>query len=323
MADYNVPINIANRALQHCGISGSYRITSFDEDSKAAAEVSFVYDKLRVAELRRNVWRFAIKKAALRAIGDTTLTFNANPWNIGAGYVSGEIVSFGNELWEAVFGSLGTEPGQDTSSWEIYAGPLMVSQHDTGTSYFSGELVYVEGAESVIYRSLISGNDDVPPASTWLLIDGFTEAVSILYPIGAGPSAQNGTRNIYRLPNGYLREAPADPKEGSTSYLGAPSGLAYGDFNLEGNYFTTTSLDPIILRFVADVTTVPAMDPMFCEGLAARIGLEICESLTQSDTKLRAIASMYKQFMSEARIVNGIETGSTEPPLDDYIACRV
>jgi hypothetical protein len=65
------------------------------------------------------------------------------------------------------------------------------------------------------------------------------------------------------------------------------------------------------------------MDPMFCEGLAARIGLEICEEVTQSGEKLKTIASEYKLFMSEAREINGIEVGPVESPEDDYIVCRI
>jgi hypothetical protein len=55
------------------------------------------------------------------------------------------------------------------------------------------------------------------------------------------------------------------------------------------------------------------MDPMFCEGLGARIGLEICEPLTQSDSKLSTISQIYKTFMGEARAINGIEQGPVEP----------
>jgi hypothetical protein len=65
------------------------------------------------------------------------------------------------------------------------------------------------------------------------------------------------------------------------------------------------------------------MDDMFCEGLGARIGLAVCEPLTQSTAKTNTIAQEYQKFMSEARAVNGIETGAVEPPLDDYIACRM
>lgn len=42
---------------------------------------------------------------------------------------------------------------------------------------------------------------------------------------------------------------------------------------------------PIVLRFVADINYVPAMDPMFCEGLAARLyfgaGLVFTNDITQ------------------------------------------
>jgi hypothetical protein len=63
-------------------------------------------------------------------------------------------------------------------------------------------------------------------------------------------------------------------------------------------------------------------DPMFVEGFGSRIALETCEPITQSTEKLKAIAGEYKTFMGEARTVNAIEQGPTEPPEDDYITCR-
>lgn len=337
---FNVPVDIANRALQHCGAA---RVVTFDDDSKNADEVAFCYDKLRIAELRRNVWRFAIRKVAVRALQDAnasatppitaTRLFTPIAWSNVTAYTTGAVVSYQSRLWEAVSASTAVTPGADAADWEVYCGPMTVSQTlkttaatALSTAYFSGELIYGDGAAdtTTVYRSLKSGNSAlVSDVTAWKNLGIASSSLDILYPIGSGPKSQNGTRNVYRLPNGFLRQAPADPKEGSTSWLGAPSGLSYDDFNLEGNYFTTTEVDPIILRFVADVTTVPSMDPMFCEGLAARIGLEVCEALTQSTGKLQSIGAAYNRFMSEARIVNGIETGSTEPPIDDYIACRV
>lgn len=337
---FNVPVDIANRALQHCGAS---RIVSFTDDSKNADEVAFCYDKLRIAELRRNVWRFAIRKVAIRAIQDAdpdatpptlaTALFAPLAWAALTAYTAGMVVSYGNRLWEAVSASTGVTPGADAADWEVYCGPMTVQPtvlNDANTAnaiaYFSGELIVGDGLldTTTVFRSLKNSNSALTSDTTaWLSLGAASEPLDILYPIGAGPKAQNGTRNVYRMPNAFLRQAPADPKEGSTSWLGAPSGLSYDDFNLEGNYLTTTEVDPIILRFVADVTTVPAMDPMFCEGLAARIALEVCEPLTQSTTKIQTIGAAYNRFMSEARIVNGIETGATEPPIDDYIQCRV
>ncbi len=106
------------------------------------------------------------------------------------------------------------------------------------------------------------------------------------------------------------------------SYLGAPTSLLYLDWNFEGAYITSEQVDPIMLRFAADVVDVATMDAMFCEGLAARIGLEVCQPLTQSSDLLKTIASEYDKFMNEARLVNAIMVGAEQPPLDDYLACR-
>ena len=73
---------------------------------------------------------------------------------------------------------------------------------------------------------------------------------------------------------------------------------------------------------MADVVNVPKFDDLFCEGLAARIGLEICPKVTQSEAKVATIAGKYKVFMGEARIVNAIEIGSEEPPEDDWVTAR-
>jgi hypothetical protein len=55
---FQLPIDIMNRALQRVGQT---RIASLTEDSKACDEVTFCYDKLRIAEMRRNAWVFSIR----------------------------------------------------------------------------------------------------------------------------------------------------------------------------------------------------------------------------------------------------------------------
>ena len=63
----------------------------------------------------------------------------------------------------------------------------------------------------------------------WLQIGGCNSPSDVMlvpenpiYPVGAGPSSQMGSRYIFRLPSGFLRPAPQDPKAGSWSALGAP-----------------------------------------------------------------------------------------------------
>ena len=166
--------------------------------------------------------------------------------------------------------------------------------------------------------------------SQWLEIGGaaFPNGVGLTaigantWPIGSGPLSQTATKNAYRLPAGYLRRAPQDPSAGRISWLGVPGNLPATDWSYEGSYITTWNGAPIVLRFVADVQNVQEFPDLFCEGLGCRIGLEVCEPLTQSTAKLQGIGQQYKLFMTEARTVGGIEAGPIEPPLDDLITCR-
>lgn len=433
MTEFNSTTDIGNRALQHCGAPLMSASLGLTENSAGARAVAFAYPKLRVAELRRNVWTFATRKAALRPIDANTMYLDAALWREDATYFVGSIViDEDNNRWiSRIASNLNNQP-QNSTAWEPYFGPMTVSLYDSETTYFTGELVYetdgdgtarvylsrqdgndddpsvatawdedvtylknhvvtyltvaymsridlnkgqtptdsaadwdsnttystnqsVTGSDGIQYISLVNGNfnndpttddgthwentGDLTPWTTdftggsgsvkWLQIGGveFPAGVglatpNIIYPLGSGPASQNGTRNIYRLPSGYLREAPQNPRAGAASQLGAPSGDFYRDWNYEGDFIVSSDSGVIIYRFVADVTDVRKMDPMFCEGLGARIGLEICEPLTQSNAKVSTIASKYEKFMKEARLVNGIETGPTEPPVDDWLACR-
>lgn len=159
--------------------------------------------------------------------------------------------------------------------------------------------------------------------SAWLGLDASLDTINITYPVGTGPSIQTQNKNVFMLPNGYLRNAPQEPKAGSVSFLGAPTGRMYDDWEIDGNYLISQTPFPIIFRFGADVTQVDMMDDMFCEALGARVGLEVCETLTQSNAKINTITANYKAFIDQARTINGIEQGPTEPPEDDYITCRI
>lgn len=224
---------------------------------------------------------------------------------------------------------------------------------NAATTY--GAAASVTASDGMIYTSIGAGNLNNDPLTTsgfwtntgilspwttvfvggsgsakWLLIGGteFPSGVAlttlnIIYPLGVGPSNQVGTRNIFKLPAGFLREASQNPKSGVTTWLGGPSGITYNDWVLENGFLLTSDTGPIPYRFVANVTDVSRMDPMFCEGLAARIGIEVCEPVTQSGSKLATIARIYDEWMGNARTVNAIEQGTDQPPEDDFITCRL
>ena len=145
--------------------------------------------------------------------------------------------------------------------------------------------------------------------------------MNFTYPLGVGPFSQSSTRNIFKLPAGYLREAAQYPKA-TTIPLGAPSGVTYNDWNFENGYLITADGGPIPFRFIADIVDVRLMTDMFCEGLAARIGMEISETITQSGSKLGTIAKVYQEWIDQAKTRNAIEAGYDDPPDDDYLTVR-
>lgn len=431
--EFRLEIDIANRALQHCGLPMLSSALGFSEDSKNALETSFAYPKLRQAELQRNVWRFAIRKAILRAIDGNTLQVAPSLWVAGTTYFVGSLVSDERGvLYESrIPGNLGNSPQISPAAWEPYFGPVSVGLWVSTTSFFAGEIVYkaigpgtyrvyrslqsnntddpattstwdaailyhqndvvtylgtpymsridvnlnqtpsaspaswsavttyalgnsVTGSDGVVYTSIAGGNlnhDPVAAPTFWtntgvlsawntVFVGGATSLkwrqiggpefpngvalaeLNLVYPVGTGPSTQATTRNVFHLPSGFLRRAPQDPRAGAVSYLGAPSGLPYDDWELENDLLVTSQIGPLMLRFVADMVDVTRMHAMFCEGLAARLALEVVEPLTQSGAKLGTISKMYQTFMSEARLVNAIEIGAEEPPEDDWITCR-
>lgn len=241
-------------------------------------------------------------------------------------------------------GNIGHNPVTTTGYWTA-AGLSNPASWVIGTTYALG--AQVAGSDGLLYRSLQASNTGHDPVSNptwwettgakapwtatitntagavnWAPVGVAFERLLLDYPIGCGPYQESTSRNVYRLPAGFLRQAPLDPKQGQSSILGFPTNLLADDWVLSGNYFVSSFKDPINMRFVADLRDASQMDNLFAEGLAARIGMECCVRVTGSDGKMQICAIAYKSSMGEARLVNSIENGPVEPPLDDYIACR-
>ena len=382
---FQLPIDIMNRALQRVGQT---RIATLTDDSKACDEVTFCYDKLRVAEMRRNVWTFSVRTVALRPysppLGATlgTVLLVPTAWDATKHYIQGSLVSFTNgRVYFSRTTNTASSPDTNPADWSQYFGPKTVSPYIAGTSYFPGELVYilsgvtptvylclaastdvpttiatwatttyyskgdtVLGSNATEYQSLIDFNTAIDPTTdagvhwattpvtgqpntragqNWMKLDATIQSINFVYPVGSGPAFQPETLNVYFLPYGFLREAPQNPKAGVNNFLGGPSGNQYTDWQFNGGFILTSATPLIMLRFAADIADVTLMDSMFCEGLSCRIGMEVCEPLTQSVSKIQSIGAEYKQFMGDARCVNGIEQGPIEAPEDSFISVRL
>lgn len=316
--------DIANRALQRVGarvILKTSNNTLYTDTGNNAFQARTMYDVLRRAELERNIWRFAIRRTALRALDTGTMVVVFPTWAIGTTYALNTPVLYNGVVYQSsTAANLGNQPDTSQTFWNVYLGPVTADAYDSGTTYYAGELVY--GTMNTVYLSNQSSNADAPPSAKWNTLAATLTSPNIIYPLGTGPSSEASSRNIFFLPSGFMKEAPQDPTAGSVSYLGVPGNLMATDWTIENQYLVTREQDVIAFRFSGDIVDVRQFNPLFVEALGSRMAFELAEPLTQSTAKLQAIGAEYKQFMGDARMSNGIETGATQPPLDDWIATR-
>ena len=332
------------------------------EDSDKAAQMRICYDMIRRGELRRNVWRYSIRTETLRAFTPTTNLLFYPDWDPLVSYTINDRVQSNGRTWIAVGVGINNDPqNRDYLFWNTYFGSDTCDVFDPTVTYNTAEQVYVGSLAyvSIIDNNVGASITDT---TSWLPLNDPVWNEFYIYPLGARVTLNGVTyvsivasnelsqpdisptkwavtgvlvlrqaaftvpiangQNVFRLPMGWLRNAPQAPKQGSYMPLGAPSGNPYSDFDYEGNYFRTSLSGPINFRFCADIEDPNQMDPLFIDGFTARLGLETCEVLTQSDKKLADIGGHYKMFMSEARTVNAIEEGPVEPPEDVYIRLR-
>ena len=414
---FNQPLDIVNRSCQLLGVQ---RITSLNppDDTVQAAELNFAYDKLRLAELEGNLWRFATKRVILRSIGIDTVLWTPTAWVTATDYAAGAIVAYapatGPYAGDTIYWYLSQAESPSSTTpdvdpyWHHYFGPRALDLYNTGSQgtgssaavndsedYQSGEVVltpgiYVSGTTYAInnvvsyenggvwewYVSLVNSNTGNTPSSspadwalwtsqgrgngtygvtatgspiplsypgstgvfvslynsnadnplantgTWLSLGGTIVPYKIMWPIGAGPNFDPQTLNVFRLPNGFLKRAPTDPKGGMFSWLGAASGSQPEDWVLEGEHIVSGDAGPIMMRFVADVIDVPDMDALFCEGLGSRSAYETCNRITQANDREQLCDKAYTRAINRARTTNAIEIGPITMPENRYVTVR-
>jgi len=116
----------------------------------------------------------------------------------------------------------------------------------------------------------------------------------------------------FPLPTDYVRILAPDPEVNYNDL----------DWQIEGRNIITNDSAPLKLRYVYNVTDPNEMDVLFREGLSLRLAIEVCEQLTQSNTKKEALFAMYKDLIAEAKRTNAIERVASRPPEDIWVTAR-
>lgn len=98
----------------------------------------------------------------------------------------------------------------------------------------------------------------------------------------------------------------------------------YGtDYKIEGGRILSDVPAPFYLRYIYRITDTSKYDPMFAEALATRIAFELCEKITQSNSKGAQLRRDYDFVIREARRANAMEKVSIEFPDTSWSLARL
>jgi len=92
--------------------------------------------------------------------------------------------------------------------------------------------------------------------------------------------------------------------------------------HIEGNHLLTWEPGNVHINYTARITDPNLMDPIFREALATKLAMELCEEITQSNTKKEGLRADYREIIREARKANAIEKMAAFPPEDTWITGR-
>lgn len=122
-----------------------------------------------------------------------------------------------------------------------------------------------------------------------------------------------GKANSFTLPADYLRLIANYPERNENDL----------DWEIEGKQIFTNDSAPLYGRYISQITDTSMMPALFREAVSARMAMELCEELTQSNSKIATAQTVYKEKIAEARRVNAIESLPQQPADDPWITARM
>lgn len=86
---------------------------------------------------------------------------------------------------------------------------------------------------------------------------------------------------------------------------------------------TVASTPTLELTYIARITDPNAWDPCFLDAVAARMAYQMCEEITQSNTKKQDMLKMYDDAIADARLTDSFEVVPEEEPTDTWITAQL
>lgn len=140
-----------------------------------------------------------------------------------------------------------------------------------------------------------------------------------------------GKNNYYILPSDFLDLAM--PDQITTYNYGRVPNVPnipadQTDWQIESYDNSTIAItsnieSPIYIRYVSSDILESIFDVCFAEAFSAALAMEICEELTQSNSKLGNVSKMYDDSIERAKKRNAFEMKPIEAPVDRYLTVRL
>lgn len=121
-----------------------------------------------------------------------------------------------------------------------------------------------------------------------------------------------GRENSFQLPSDFLGLADDYPEDNHNAK----------DWQIEGRKILTNDDAPLRIRYIKTMDDPNEMDACLREVLACELAIELCEEITQSNTKKQLLDGDREKAIRAAKKVNAIENVSKVPPEDDWITKR-
>jgi len=128
------------------------------------------------------------------------------------------------------------------------------------------------------------------------------------------PAPTWGPAYAYLLPADFIRLAEDDQ---------ARVDCGERDWIIENGRIKTDDSAPLQIRYISRVSDVSMMTPLFREGLATKLAFELCEQLTQSNTKKDELREDLKDVISRGKKSNAFQKPSKRPPEDTWVTARL
>jgi hypothetical protein len=79
---------------------------------------------------------------------------------------------------------------------------------------------------------------------------------------------------------------------------------------------------PLAILYLYAVADPGRLPPSFVEALSSKLGFDICEDLTQSNTKKEATAQLFSADLAKAKRINGAQQQPDAYPVFSWLASR-